>query len=744
MKRISLFMLLAAGLSFASTGLPNEITNLHFENVAQVSADVVWTTVHPSTSMVLIARDTNYEPTRQVSASPDPLVTVHRVQVDHLYSFVAPNQDGDYFIYVASRTADGTLSTAPGPQNQQGTTPLLEMRTLPANASGTPQTLFYTKVMDNLLGPQTAWTGHDMYFGVDPIRVAGPVAPLYVKNYGGYNNGTDGVVTFLPSSVLGNALGKGSPEKIHPWFECYWSNPSGLDSADQSFDRAKNLGFCNNVVGQNHGQVQVRLRVQSDAVPGTYQVALTLTVGGIPTVVTYQFNVVKTPTSVPFVAQKIVAPIPSLATWQSKWLRLADKWCTWQGQQDLAGHFVGSWGVQGDAWFYDGFRVFQQVDTYTTGLGQPNHDHWRHCAQDLGDTYAYWAVAHQGGYAGYSMFSHGLGMNYSRTGDPKMLAAITAMATLSSEHISAGSPDPYTMREAAYRANFWIEYYQHTGIMYPVLQRDIDKLIGYMDILARDGPAGIHPFMYGLVEDSLQSWWFLSVQRGAPDYRVVPTLQKAWPVLWACCWIDGRMFDYDNLLLPTNHGIRYSGLNNGDVEWPAFIWYMTGDPVAQQQANAVFAGALSSPPDYGVSGKVFSQMWEMSPNAVRLLQNNGAMYTDAAANPFEGPWPVTTPPVPFKTNCDPQGGLGGCVAGSISSTTATIFWQNYVPVSASIRYGLTTSYGSTVVSAGPPSTSSSIVLSGLAPHTTYHFRTKSVDAIGNAAELHDLSFTTAP
>jgi hypothetical protein len=225
---------------------------------------------------------------------------------------------------------------------------------------------------------------------------------------------------------------------------------------------------------------------------------------------------------------------------------------------------------------------------------------------------------------------------------------------------------------------------------------------------------------------------------------VVPTLQKAWPVLWACCWIDGRMFDYDNLLLPTNHGIRYSGLNNGDVEWPAFIWYMTGDPVAQQQANAVFAGALSSPPDYGVSGKVFSQMWEMSPNAVRLLQNNGAMYTDAAANPFEGPWPVTTPPVPFKTNCDPQGGLGGCVAGSISSTTATIFWQNYVPVSASIRYGLTTSYGSTVVSAGPPSTSSSIVLSGLAPHTTYHFRTKSVDAIGNAAELHDLSFTTAP
>jgi hypothetical protein len=729
--------MLAASLAWASTGPAGEITNLHLANVAQVSADVCWTTAHPSTSMVLIARDTNYEPTRQVSANPDPLVTSHCVHVGHLYSFIAAGQDGDYFIYVASRTADGTLSTAPGPQNQQGTAPLLEMRTLPADSSKPPSTLFYTKGVDNGLGPQTAWTGYDMYFGVDPIRVGGPIASLYIKNYGGYNNGTDGVITFVGGG--NSVLGKGSPAKIHPWFECYWANPSGLDSSDQSFDRAKNSGYCNNVVGQNHGQVQVRLRVDADCVPGTYQWADTLTVGGVPTVVTYQFNVVRTPTSVPFIAQKVVVPIPSLATWGSEWARLADKWCTYTDQQNALGNFIG-WGNQGLSWFYDGFRVYQQLATFTG----TNRAHWNHCAQAIGDLYAYYGENNNGNFASYSMFAHGLGMNYSRTGDPKMLAAIVAMATLSADHNSAGSPDPYTMREAAYRANFWIEYYQHTGILYPLLQRDIDKLIGYMDILARDGPAGIHPFMYGLVEDPLQSWWFLSVQRGAPDYRVVSALQKAWPVLWAASWIDGREFDYDNLLLPTDHGIRYSDLNPLDVQWPAFIWYMTGDPVAQQQANLVFQHGLDSPPDYGVSGKAWSQGWEMSPNAVRLLQNNAVMYTDPAANPFEEPWPVTTPPVPYKTNCDPQGGLGGCVAGSITSTTATIYWQNYVAVSASIRYGTTTSYGSTIVSPAPPSKSSSIVLTGLAPHTTYHFRTKSVDAFGNPAELHDLTFTTAP
>ena len=50
--------------ALASTGPPHEITDIHFENVTQTSVDVVWTTAHPSTSQVVIARSTDYEPER--------------------------------------------------------------------------------------------------------------------------------------------------------------------------------------------------------------------------------------------------------------------------------------------------------------------------------------------------------------------------------------------------------------------------------------------------------------------------------------------------------------------------------------------------------------------------------------------------------------------------------------------------------------------------------------------------------
>src|SRR5664280_3753001 len=67
----------------ASTGRSHEITNIHFENVTQTTVDVVWDTVHPSTSQVLIARDLNYEPERWAPTTADAaLVTTHRVTVD--------------------------------------------------------------------------------------------------------------------------------------------------------------------------------------------------------------------------------------------------------------------------------------------------------------------------------------------------------------------------------------------------------------------------------------------------------------------------------------------------------------------------------------------------------------------------------------------------------------------------------------------------------------------------------------
>ena len=212
----TLFVLAFSCVGFSSTGLSNEISNIQFQNVTQTSVDVVWTTAHPSTSQVLLARDTNYEPERQIPAIADPtLVTTHRVTVGHLVPYNTGTGDGQYYIYVASVTGTGQLSTAPGPQDSTGKNALLSMRTLPTNVSGQPNTLVYT------YGPATAYTGHDTYFSVQPVLVSGPVGHLYIQNTGGYNNGTDGVVS--PAATIG----------VH--YSCQWNNASGADSAEQSY-----------------------------------------------------------------------------------------------------------------------------------------------------------------------------------------------------------------------------------------------------------------------------------------------------------------------------------------------------------------------------------------------------------------------------------------------------------------------------------------------------------------------------
>jgi hypothetical protein len=58
------------------------IDNLHVENIGLTQADVVWTTAHPSTSLVVIAESNDNEPNRWVPPQPDrKFVTEHRVTV---------------------------------------------------------------------------------------------------------------------------------------------------------------------------------------------------------------------------------------------------------------------------------------------------------------------------------------------------------------------------------------------------------------------------------------------------------------------------------------------------------------------------------------------------------------------------------------------------------------------------------------------------------------------------------------
>lgn len=80
---------------------------------------------------------------------------------------------------------------------------------------------------------------------------------------------------------------------------------------------------------------------------------------------------------------------------------------------------------------------------------------------------------------------------------------------------------------------------------------------------------------------------------------------------------------------------------------------------------------------------------------------------------------------------------------SIGPTTATITWTTDVPGTTWVEYGTTTSYGSNSGLIDPALvTSHSVVLTGLSPNTTYHYRAHSRNAAGTETITPDATFTT--
>jgi phosphodiesterase/alkaline phosphatase D-like protein len=108
-----------------------------------------------------------------------------------------------------------------------------------------------------------------------------------------------------------------------------------------------------------------------------------------------------------------------------------------------------------------------------------------------------------------------------------------------------------------------------------------------------------------------------------------------------------------------------------------------------------------------------------------------------------GPYADTVPPITEKVNCD-SNYFPGCKPGSITSTTATIFWTTYEPATSQVGYGI----NANSLRASPADKSlvlsHSVQLNGLQPGTTYHFRVRSVDKAGLEATNKDLTFTTLP
>jgi hypothetical protein len=81
---------------------------------------------------------------------------------------------------------------------------------------------------------------------------------------------------------------------------------------------------------------------------------------------------------------------------------------------------------------------------------------------------------------------------------------------------------------------------------------------------------------------------------------------------------------------------------------------------------------------------------------------------------------------------------------SVGQQQATISWTTDKPATSQIEYGLTDAYGSSTSWETELVTEHTIVITGIAPDTTYHYRIKSKDACGRETVSEDRQFTTLP
>lgn len=123
--------------------------------------------------------------------------------------------------------------------------------------------------------------------------------------------------------------------------------------------------------------------------------------------------------------------------------------------------------------------------------------------------------------------------------------------------------------------------------------------------------------------------------------------------------------------------------------------------------------------------------------------NYAALSTDSAGQVSTSPnFIFTTPGTAATGGSAGSSGISRVTAGRITPDSATITWTTDQPVTAQVEYGPTTAYGSLSVFSATPSTSHSVVLTGLTPGTTYNYAALSTNANGQVSASGNFSFTT--
>jgi hypothetical protein len=396
------------------------------------------------------------------------------------------------------------------------------------------------------------------------------------------------------------------------------------------------------------GSTTLLLRTSPSTPPGSYTLQVTATSGGVSRSISYPFvvdSVPAVPTAAPITAQM---PIPSLAQWQSNMTRYGTTHCQ-TIQADPAGQLAAT--------YYDAQRVYLQIGDYT------RNGTWKACAQAARTSYRDdYVIPNNGGMPGYWNFTHGLMMDYLRSGD---VQSKNAALLLSNNAAFASDSTPFSSvigaalsREVAYAINSYLNAEKVGAPARARLDQYVDVALGHIDQLfvsksyrapagqcdVAGAPNGAYcpkPFMVGLIAEALIGYY-----EKTNDPRIFLAVKTAMDWLWANAWVPANQsFWYGNFVsdpsqpFPAQPGTPDLNL----LIAPAYAWLyqMTGDTRYRDQGDQIFAGGVAGA--YLGGSKQFNQNYKWTFDYV----NWRTTVTPGTVDPPSPPPPPpsdTTPP----------------------------------------------------------------------------------------------------
>ncbi len=694
-----------------------------YDPVNGVSVTFQWQTVHPGNSIVVIENDLDYQgndnsSSRQIVQSD--YTTNHVVVVDHFPEYsIYPT----WGFYVASQVNYGHCNSArqavctvwatyPGPPNPACGSPQSPCY-LPFSP---PMTNIYTGQAGPLVFSMWPIGGQNVYQG-DPTQspACTPTAKssrecndLYVVTQANLLSGSPQAIVLMQQVVITN-LDTGqivTDNSITTQYLCDLDAPWNPPPQGWDGDYSPSNEACYNGTLYTTNST-VRLRVNSQAVPGHYQFTalfqgqLNGVNTGPGTQMTYNFTVLPTasftatpPTTFP--------AIPGRSTWEHNMVNWsapagsdnADFWCTnvtdtdpWPSLDN--GNFSG-WmdvpaGIYFEAWNYDGGRVYQQVLDYDSDIINPGNQNdppiWHRCGELAMEPYKDTVIGTAGGMAQEpNQFPFGLAMNYMRTGDPTYQDAVNLLAFNPGYfYYFSGSVYAESVRVSAYMmddrlANEIIGAQRDTAFTL----RAVDVMLGYLDQsynLSLSNPNqqeyNIHPFMVGLAMEALITYYELDLAEGnTPDARIPLEIRKVLDWWQATQYVSSQhTLAYGAYDVPPRDpqlvaGTLYSATELNDLVATAYAWYWykTNNTTYLNEGDDLFSHVWKSAGGQTLGGnggwtwsvKEYNQVYKWSFDYVRWRSGANPDGSQppvetvlASQNPYSGPLTDYTTPVQF-------------------------------------------------------------------------------------------------